>query len=264
MTMAPTMDDFLIRALLAGTGLVLATAPLGCFVIWRRMAFFGDAMAHAALLGVALALALSLPVGLGVLAVALVFALLLLRLTRGGETPDTVLGVLSHGALALGLVAVALLPGVRVDLESLLFGDILAVGARDVALIWTGSAGVLAVALWRWQGLVTASLGPDLARAAGLKPERDDAILTLLLALTVALSLKVVGALLISALLILPAAAARGFARSPEAMAVMAAIAGAASVAAGLALSFAMDTPAGPSIIVSAACLYAAGRMVRR
>lgn len=258
------MDDALIRALVAGTGLVLATAPLGCFVIWRRMAFFGDATAHAALLGVALALALSLPVGLGVLAVALVFALLLFRLTRGGEAPDTVLGVLSHGALALGLMAVALLPDAQVDLEALLFGDILDVGPRDVALVWGGSAGVLAVALWRWQGLVTASLNPDLARAAGLRPERDDAVLTLLLALTVALSLKLVGALLISALLILPAAAARAFARSPESMAALAAAAGAVSVAAGLALSVALGTPAGPSIIAAAAVLYALGRVVAR
>ena len=251
------LDDFLVRAALAGLGLVLATAPLGAFVVWRRMAYFGDATGHAAILGVALAVALSLPVTLGVLLVAALFSALLLRLTRSGQAADTVLGVLSHGALAIGLVAVALVPGPRLNLEALLFGDILSVGVGEVALIWAGGLVVASVVAWRWGALLTTSLGGDMARAAGLDPDRESVVLTALLALTVALALKIVGALLISAMLILPAAAARPLSRSPEGMVMLSAAIGAASVVAGLALSLALDTPAGPSIILAATVAYA-------
>ncbi|WP_375262831.1 metal ABC transporter permease [Palleronia sp.] len=257
------MDDFLLRAALAGTGLILATAPLGCFVVWRRMAYFGDATGHAAVLGVAVAVTLSLPVIAGVLATTAAFGVLLFGLTRQGTSADTVLGVLSHSLLAIGLVGVALAPGPRIDLEGLLFGDILAVRSLDVWLIWIGGAAVAAIVAARWNALLTATLGDDLARAGGINPPRDTALLTGLLALTVALALKMVGALLISALLIIPAAAARPFARSPEAMVALAAALGLASVLGGLGLSFLIDSPAGPSIIVAAAALFAVARAVQ-
>lgn len=257
------LPDFLLNAGLAGLGLVLATGPLGCLVVWRRMAYFGDATAHAALLGVAVALALSLPAWLGVAAVAAAFAALLLRLTRGGDSTDTVLGVLSHSALAVGLVALALLPGRPVSLEALLFGDILAVRATDVAQVWAASAVVAGLIAWRWQALLTASIGPDLARAAGFDPDREAAILTFLLALTVALALKVVGALLISALLIIPAAAARPLSARPEQMALLAVGLGALSVIGGLWASLRFDAPGGPAIICAAALGFAVTRGAR-
>ena len=257
------MDDFLLRAALAGTGLILATAPLGCFVVWRRMAYFGDATGHAAILGVAFAVVLSLPLTVGVLATTVAFGALLFGLTREGTSADTVLGVLSHALLAIGLVGVALAPGPRIDLEGLLFGDILAVRQLDVWLIWGGGAAVAAIIAARWNALLTATLGDDLARAGGIDPARDTALLTGLLALTVALALKMVGALLISALLIIPAAAARPFARSPEGMVALTAVLGLASVLGGLGLSFVIDSPAGPSIIVAAAAMYAAARVAQ-
>ncbi|TRD18959.1 metal ABC transporter permease [Palleronia caenipelagi] len=258
------IDGFLMRAGLGGLGLVLATAPLGCFVIWRRMAYFGDALSHAAILGVALALAVQAPIMAGVLVVALLFGLAVLRLMRAGDSADTSLGVLSHGALATGLVAVALLPNVRVDMEALLLGDILTVRWSDLVLIWGGGALVAGVLRWRWDRLLTASLGPDLARASGIDPDRESVILTVLLALTVALALKIVGALLVSALLILPAATARHLSRSPETMAIMALALGAAAVLGGLGLSYGLDTPAGPSIITVATALFALARVSRK
>lgn len=251
------LDDFLVRAVLAGLGLVLATGPLGSFVVWRRMAYFGDATAHAAILGVALALATELPVGLGVLVVALAMAVTVSTLAAKGWAMDTTLGVLAHSALAVGLVAVSFLPGVRTDLSAWLFGDILAVSRMDLAFIWGGSALVVALMVWRWPALLTATLSEDLAHASGIRPDRERLVLTLALALVVAVALKIVGALLIAALLIIPAAAARGVARTPETMALLASAVGAVAVGAGLWGSLTWDTPAGPSIIAAAAALFA-------
>ncbi|PTE22137.1 hypothetical protein C5F48_08865 [Cereibacter changlensis JA139] len=251
-------DDFLIRAALAGIGVALAAGPLGAFVVWRRMAYFGDATSHAAILGVALALASDLPVGLGTLAVALLMALTVSSLAARGWAMDTTLGVLAHSALAFGLVAVSFVPGVRTDLSAYLFGDILAVSAADLVFIWGGAALVVALLIWRWSALLTSTLNEDLAHASGLDPDRERLILTLALALTVAVALKVVGALLIAAMLIIPAAAARGLARTPESMAVLAALIGGAATLGGLQLSLLYDTPAGPSIVAAAALAFAA------
>lgn len=256
-TAIPMLDDFLVRAVLAGLGLALATGPLGSFVIWRRMAYFGDATAHAAILGVAIALALHLPIGVGTLIVALTMATTVSTLAAKGWAMDTTLGVLAHGALAFGLVAISYVPGVRADLGSYLFGDILAVTASDLGFIWGGAAVVVGLLAWRWQALLTTTLSDDLAQASGLNPDRERLILTLALALVVAVALKVVGALLIAAMLIIPAAAARGLARTPETMAVIATVIGAAACLGGLQLSLWQDTPAGPSIVTAAAVIFA-------
>ncbi|MDF3413390.1 hypothetical protein HKX54_02890 [Sulfitobacter sp. M57] len=250
------MDDFVFRAALAGLGVALAAAPLGCFVVWRRMAYFGDATSHAALLGVALALAMDLPVIGGVLVVALAMALIVSTLSEHNVSTDTLLGVLAHAGLALGLVAISLVPGQRIDLSAYLFGDILAVNKGDVLLIWSGAILVALLLLWRWQALLTATLNPDLATASGGHPKREQLILTVALAITVAVALKVVGALLIAAMLIIPAAAARPFARTPEMMVLWAMALGAVAVGAGLLGSFQFDTPTGPSIVTAAAVIF--------
>ena len=250
------LDDFLIRAGLAGLGVALATGPLGSFVVWRRMAYFGDATSHAAILGVALALAFDLPVGLGTLAIALLMAVTVATLAARGWAMDTTLGVLAHSALAFGLVAVSFVPDARTDLSAWLFGDILAVSKSDLAFIWGGAVLVVALILWRWSALLTATLNEDLAAASGLNPDRERLVLTLALAVTVAVAIKVVGALLIAAMLIIPAAAARGLARSPEAMAALSSLIGAGAVLGGLQMSLQLDTPAGPSIITVAALIF--------
>jgi len=251
------LDDFMSRAALAGTGTALAAAPLGCFVVWRRMAYFGDATAHAAILGVALSLALSLPIFAGALVVALGMATLVTALSGRGRGVDTVLGVLAHSALAFGLVGVSFLQGVRIDVMACLFGDILSVSRGDLGIIWGGAAIVLALVWWRWSLLLTATLDADLARADGIDPRREELILTIALAIVVAVAIKVVGALLITALLIIPAATARPFARTPEAMAFIAAALAVAAAWAGLRASYALDTPTGPTIVCASAILFA-------
>lgn len=250
------LDDFLVRAAIAGAGLSMATGPLGSFVVWRRMAYFGDATAHAAILGVALALATDLPIGLGTLTVALAMAVTVATLAAKGWAMDTTLGVMAHSALAFGLVAVSFAPAVRTDLSAWLFGDILAVSRADLLFIWAGAGIVMLLLAWRWQALLTATLNEDLAHASGIDPDRERLVLVVALAIVVAVAIKVVGALLIAAMLIIPAAAARALSRTPEAMALLATLIGAVSTFAGLRLSLWQDTPAGPSIVAAAAVAF--------
>lgn len=251
------LDDFFTRALLAGIGLSLVTGPLGCFVVWRRMAYFGDTMAHSALLGVALGFLLEIDPTVGVFAVAVLASLALIALERRGAlSADALLGILSHSALALGLVALAFMTWVRVDLMGFLFGDILAVSKRDVAFIWGGGALVLALLAAMWRPLLAATVDEELAAAEGLAPARSRLVFMLMMALVVAIAMKIVGVLLITAMMIIPAATARRFAGTPEAMAVFAALAGALAVGGGLYGSLAFDTPSGPSVVVAALALF--------
>lgn len=250
------LDDFLMRALLAGIGVALIAGPLGCFVVWRRMAYFGDASAHAALLGVALALLTDLPILAGVLVITLTMAAGTAALANGRYSMDTMLGVAAHAALAAGLVALALLDGVRVDLMAYLFGDVLAVSVADLAVIWGGAA-VVGLLLWHfWRNLLNATLNEELAFAEGGNPTRYRLLLNLLLAFLIAIAMKIVGVLLITAMLIIPAAAARPLAKTPEGMVAIAAAIGVLAVAVGLRGSITFDTPTGPTIAVAAALAF--------
>ena len=257
------LEAFFIRAVLAGIGVALAAAPLGCFVVWRRMAYFGDATAHAAILGVALAFALGLPIFAGTLVIALAMALMVSSLSGKGVAVDTLLGVAAHSALAFGLVAVSFLD-VRVDLMGFLFGDILTVSWPDLLVIWGGAVLVLALLSWRWSALLTATLNADLAHAAGIDPKKEQLVLTLALAVVVAVAIKVVGVLLIAAMLVIPAASARSLSRTPENMAVAAVCIGMVSVIGGLVAAWHLDTSAGPSIVCAAALIFFATALLRQ
>lgn len=251
------LDDFLTRAIIAGIGLALVTGPLGCFIVWRRMAYFGDTMAHSALLGVALSFLLDLNLTLGVfLVAALVSIALLLLQRRNALSTDALLGILSHSTLAIGLVMVAFMSWVRVDLIGFLFGDILAVSAGDIALIYGGGAVILALVVRMWRPLLAGTVSADVAEAEGLRPEISRVVLMLLLASVIGIAMKIVGVLLITSLLIIPAATARGLSATPEQMAVIASLLGALAVTAGLLGSLQYDTPSGPSIVVAALVLF--------
>lgn len=252
------MDDFLLRALLGGIGVALVAGPLGSFVVWRRMAYFGDTLAHAALLGVALGFVLGVDTNLGIIAVCLLLALILVAMQRQKRlATDTILGILSHSALSLGLVAIAFLQTLRVDLLAYLFGDILAITTTDLCWIYGGGLAALLILAWIWRPLLATTVHEELARVEGVPVTAVYLVFMLLIALIIAAALKIVGILLITSLLIIPAAAARRFARSPEQMAAGAALIGAAAVIGGLYGSFQWDTPAGPSIVIAAAALFA-------
>jgi zinc transport system permease protein len=253
------LDDFFIRALIGGTGLALTTGPLGCFIVWRRMAYFGDTMAHSALLGVALSLLFDLNIMIAVFVVAAAVSLLLLLLQKVQSlSADSLLGILSHASLSVGLVILAFMSWVRVDLVSFLFGDILAIGEGDIDLIWGGGILVLMTLVYLWRPLVASTVSEDLAEAEGLQPKRARLIFMLLLAVVIAIAMKIVGILLITSLLIIPAAAARRFSTSPEIMAVLSAVLGVVAVWGGLYGSLQFDTPSGPSIVVAALALFVA------
>lgn len=253
------LDDFFTRAMIAGIGLALTTGPLGCFVVWRRMAYFGDTMAHSALLGVAISLLFSVNLMASVFAVAVTVSLVLLLLQRRQAlSADALLGILSHATLAVGLVMVAFMSWVRFDLIAFLFGDILAVTPTDIAIIWGGGALVLALVAWLWRPLLAATVNPEIAEAEGMHPERSRLAFMLLMALVIAIAMKIVGIMLITSLLIIPAAAARRFSTTPEIMAVLASLIGAVAVAGGLFGSLTYDTPSGPSIVVAATILFLA------
>ena len=220
------------------------------------MAYFGDATAHAAILGVALSLAFSMSIFVGTVVVALLMALVVSVLSGRGYAMDTLLGVLAHSAIAFGLVAVSFLSGVRIDLMAYLFGDILAVSRDDLAVIWGGAVLVVALIGWRWSALLTSTLNEDLAYASGINPKREQLALTFALAITVAVAIKVVGVLLIAAMLIIPAAAARPLSLTPEGMALIAGLIGVVSAIIGLRAAYVFDTPAGTSIVCIAALTF--------
>tara|TARA_Y100001954_G_scaffold226371_1_gene268125 strand:- start:1243 stop:2091 length:849 start_codon:yes stop_codon:yes gene_type:complete len=247
------LDDFFVRALLGGIGVAIVAGPIGCFILWRRLAYFGDTLSHSALLGVAMALLLELNITLSVFIICLIVSLLLLLLQkRASLSSDALLGLLAHATLAVGLVVLAFMTWVRVDLMGFLFGDILAVSKSDITLIWLGGLVVLAGLLSIWRRLFAATVNYDLAKAEGAKPDFTNFIFMALVAAVIAVSMKLVGVLLITALLIIPAATARRFSTSPEHMAITAAVIGSLSVIVGLNGSLQWDTPAGPSIVVAA------------
>jgi zinc transport system permease protein len=246
-------DDFFTRALIGGIGVALVAGPLGCFIIWRRLAYFGDTLSHSALLGVAMALLLELNITFAVFVVSVIVSLLLVMLQRRASlSSDALLGLLAHSALAVGLVVLAFMTWVRVDLMGFLFGDILSITTFDLTLIWGGGLFVLTVLTRIWRPLFAATVSYELATAEGIKSDQANVIFMVLMAAVIAVSLKIVGVLLITALLIIPAAAARRFASSPEQMAVTAIVVGVVSVWLGLNGSLEFDTPAGPSIVVAA------------
>ncbi len=260
-TRAMILDDFVLRAVLAGIAVAAVAGPLGSFVVWRRMAYFGDTLSHSALLGVAIGLLAGIDLGLGVIAVCLGVAVLLVALSRRRSVlaGDTLLGILSHGTLALGLIVVGFMGNQGVDLMAVLFGDILAVTGDEVMWTYIAAAIVLAVLVFLWPSLLTVTVDEDLAAAEGVPVGRINLAFMVLIALVVATAMKVVGVLLVAALLIIPAAGARVLSRTPEQMAILAAVIGMISVIGGLMASLYWDTPAGPSIVAAALLLYLLG-----
>ena len=250
-------DDFFIRALIAGVGIALVTGPLGCFIIWRRLSFFGDTLAHAALLGVTMAVFFEINIAFSVFFISSVVALILLKLQQTTKLPgDALLGLLAHSSLAVGLVVIGFLTSIRFDIMGLLFGDILAVNQNDLLLIWIGGALILLILKFIWRPLFASTVNYELAEAEGMKPDKFNAIFTVLMAAVIAISIKIVGLLLITGMLIMPAAMGRNLSNNPQQMVILSVIAGLLSVIVGLFSSLQFNTPSGPSIITAALILF--------
>ena len=250
-------DDFFIRALIAGVGIAIIAGPLGCLVIWRRLSYFGDTLSHSALLGVTLAYAFSINITLSVFVISSIVAILLINLQKRTKLAgDSLLGLLAHSTLAIGLVLIGFLSSIRFDLMGLLFGDILAVTTEDITLVWIGGIIILGILYYIWKSIFSATVNYDLAAAEGMRPEISNLIFTLLLAAVIALSIKMIGALLITGLLLIPAAIARNLSNSPKQMIIISVLAGIASVVIGLFTSLELNTSSGPSIIVVSLALF--------
>lgn len=251
-------EPFFLRALAAGIALALVAAPMGCVVVWRRMAYVGETLAQASLLGVALGLALQIDLTLVVVLAAIAAALVLVAFGQQKLLAmDSVLGLMHHATLALGIIAISLLKGPSVDLMSFLFGDVFAVSDSDLIWAFGGGLVVLGAMAVLWRPLLRVALDSDLAAAEGVDPMWPKAAFDIILAITIAVAMKIVGVLLVMAFLIVPAVAARPLARTPEAMAAIAAGIGVAGVILGLTASLHHDTPGGPSIVLAMAALAA-------
>ncbi|MDC5703616.1 zinc ABC transporter permease subunit ZnuB [Vibrio europaeus] len=258
------MIEFLLPSILAGLGIALIAGPLGSFVVWRRMAYFGDTLAHASLMGLALGFLLDINLYLALTVCCLALAVILVTLQKQQlVATDTLLGILAHSALSLGLVAVSFLDNVRIDLMSYLFGDLLAVTPEDLVYIYIGVAIVSTVLALFWRSLLSTTVNEDLAAVEGHNVDLMRLILMLMVGLVIAIGMKFVGALIMTSLLIIPAATARRFAKAPEQMALLASIIGAIAVLLGLSMSWHYDTPAGPSVVISATAMFMLSQLYR-
>ncbi len=250
--------ELLWMSLAAGSAVALMTGPLGSFIVWRRMSYFGDSLAHSGLLGVALGFLLNLNPQIGLGAITFALALLLFFMGRKKHlSTDTLLGILSHGALSFGLITISLMDDVRIDLNSLLFGDILSVQLTDLFQIIVIMALVLGIVIFFWNRWLLMTVSEDLARAEGVNTHLLQLFFLLLIALTIAVAMKLVGILLITSMMIIPAATARRLVQNPEQMAVLAAAIGVLSVFAGIFVSVLLDTPSGPTTVATATSLFA-------
>lgn len=251
------MLDFIIYALIAGISVAIVAGPLGAFVVWRRMAYFGDTLAHSALLGIALGILFDINLSLAVVLCCVALALGLVAMQRQHWiATDTLLGIMAHSALSLGLVAISLLDNVRIDLQAYLFGDLLAITPEDLKWILLGGIAVLVAIYWLWKPLLAITINEELAQVEGVQVARYRLALMLLIAMVIAGAMKLVGVLLITSLLIMPAAAARRISATPEQMAIFASMLGSIAVVGGIALSWFADTPAGPSVVVCALLIF--------
>ncbi|ENC6730504.1 zinc ABC transporter permease subunit ZnuB [Vibrio navarrensis] len=259
------MIEFLLPSILAGIGIALIAGPLGSFVVWRKMAYFGDTLAHASLMGLALGFLLDINLYLALVVCCLTLAVILVTLQKQQLiASDTLLGILAHSALSIGLVAVSFLDNVRVDLMSYLFGDLLAVSTQDLLFIYAGVVAIAAALFIFWRPLLSTTVNEELAAVEGVNTDLISLVLMLMVGIVIAVGMKFVGALIMTSLLIIPAATARRFASSPEQMAFTAAFLGVVSVLSGLTLSWHFDTPAGPSVVISATSLFVLSQLVPR
>ncbi len=257
--------EFIVKGLATGLSLAIVAGPLGCFVVWRRMSYFGDTMAHSALLGITLGLIFSIDLTLAITVVTIAIASLLTVLMKSRQlASDTLLGILAHSSLALGLMVLSFMPDVRVDINGFLFGDLLAVSNADVFWSLAGGALVLVIVVSLWPRLLMVTIDEDLAKVEGLNVERLKFVLLLLISIVIAIAIKIVGVLLITSMLIIPAATARRIAKTPESMAISAAGLGMASVVSGFFLSYHLDTPVGPSIVSCGFVLFILTYIVKK
>jgi len=249
--------DFLLYALIGGIGVAIVSGPLGAFVVWRRMSYFGDSLAHSALLGVAIGIFLEINLNVAIIICALLLAVVLVAMQKQHFiATDTLLGIMAHSSLSLGLVTISFIEDARLDLMAFLFGDLLTILPEDLIWIGVGGACVLLLLYYYWPQMISMTINEELAQVEGVNVSNMRLLLMLMIALVIAVAMKIVGVMLITSLLIIPAASARPLSSSPERMALLASVLGCTAVVLGLTASYQFDTPAGPSVVVAAMLIF--------
>ncbi|MGB5330415.1 MAG: metal ABC transporter permease [Gammaproteobacteria bacterium] len=254
--MTEWLDDFLVRSVIAGLIMVVIAAPMGCLMVWQRLAFLSDTLGHAAVMGVGLGLLLEVTPVFGVLAVALLIVFSLNRVNSfNSALSETTLAIISHTGLAGGIILVGLLPAQSVNLEAILFGDLLATTSADLTRLLITTVVLLLLLLHHWRSFVAVSVSREIAQAEGIEVRKVQFLMYIMIALLVAVMMKVMGVLLIAAMLVIPTTSARLFSRSPEQMVAVSALYGLGALVGGISSSFQFDWQTGPAIVVSATML---------
>ena len=249
-------DPFILRGILAGLAVAMISGLVGCFVVWRRMSYYGESIAHSSLLGVGLGILMGVGINLGIVFTCLLFGILFLWLQQSKLlSSDTLLGVLAHLALSIGIIVISM-NRIKIDIHAFLFGDILAVTQNDLWGMYLAVLFVVIIICLNWSSLLLVTIDEDLAKAEGVNPLFINLLLTSILTIVVAVSIQIIGLLLITAMLIIPAATSRRLVNSPEKMAIVATLLGIISVILGIYLSVEIDAPSGPSIVVVSAVLF--------
>ena len=255
-SMTEWLDDFLVRSVIAGLIMVVIAAPMGCLMVWQRLAFLSDTLGHAAVMGVGLGLLLEVTPVFGVLAVALLIVFSLNRVNSfNSALSETTLAIISHTGLAGGIILVGLLPAQSVNLEAILFGDLLATTSADLTRLLITTVVLLLLLLHHWRSFVAVSVSREIAQAEGIEVRKVQFLMYIMIALLVAVMMKVMGVLLIAAMLVIPTTSARLFSRSPEQMVAVSALYGLGALVGGISSSFQFDWQTGPAIVVSATML---------
>ncbi len=257
------MNDFMIYALICGIGIALSMCPIGCVVLWKRMTFLGDAIAHSATLGVVLGIVLSINTSYTILLVSILFVLAIIYLKKE-HTNDTLIAIFSHSFLAIGLLIISIVRYIRIDIMSYLFGDLLMVDLTDIIVICILTVFILLWLYYRWKLLLSAAINEDMAIVEGINTKTLELEFMLIMAVLISLSIKIVGILLISSMLVIPAATARNLSHTPKQMMIYSAIFGVIAVISGILISAFFDTPSGPAIVISAVCVFIGSLLAKK
>ncbi|CRK85667.1 High-affinity zinc uptake system membrane protein ZnuB [Candidatus Providencia siddallii] len=242
---------------MTGVLLSIAAGPLGSFIIWRHMSYFGDTLAHASLLGISLGLLLNINPFFTIIVVTLLLTFILVLLEKNPEfTTDSMLGIIAHSSLSIGLVIISFMKNIRVELISYLFGDLLSVDYKDIIILLIGVLINSILLFFNWKSLLSVTINHELAFSDGINIQKNNLLLMLMIALTISISMKFVGALIITSLLIIPPSAARRFSNTPEQMSFIAILLGVISITTGLIFSAYYDTPVGPSVVICSTFLF--------
>ena len=258
-------DDFLVRSVLAGLIMILIAAPMGCLIVWQRLAFLGDTLGHAAVLGVGIGLMLEVKPIFGVLLIVVLLVVSLSRVSSfNNALTETTLAIIAHTGLAGGIILLGFVSDRSINLEAILFGDLLAISLDDLKALFFTTLILLAGLVIHWRSFVALSVSREIAQAEGIEVKKTQFLMYTMIALLVAVMIKVMGVLLIAAMLVIPTTSARLFSRGPEQMVVLSGFFGLGALFGGLAGSFHLDWQTGPSIVVCATLLLLASLVVRR